>query len=324
MNIKHPLPKSALAGCGLLLLCAGCTTPDLKPFADSTANMRQAVVQSQNIIRSEMTLIAEKSLVADPSTLNLAKTNIPDSFKPRVAFMEAVVNYTDSLAAVADAGKNGQANAQALGDSVQQLANVVGPYGQAVGAGATIFAQGYGEIAQARAFQALRKATEKAGPIIQRGAELMSKDMGNIVTVLQSGELDLTTSLQEPYQNDIIIRNRLVKFRKQKSEEITAAIGQTNWVPLLAKHNQEMAELDAVLDRMDKWYLPLQKEEADVRERFEAEAGMVRNTEKAFKQWAKVHSDLMQSLRDNRQPNIRELVITVLEIKSEIEQLKKH
>jgi len=59
-------------------------------------------------------------------------------------------------------------------------------------------------------------------------------------------------------------------------------------------------------------------------QRFASEEEIVQNTIQGFLQLAKIHADLKDSLAENRQPNMRELVSTVLEIKDEIEQLKKH
>jgi hypothetical protein len=324
MKMSITTPKYAWAYGGLLLLCAGCTTPDLKPFADSTAGLHQAVTQSQGIIRSEISGIEQAGNLAHPDQVAAAKDKLIKAFDARIAFMGAVVNYSDSLAAVADAGKNGQANAKALGDSLQQLADMAGPYGMAVGAGTEIMSQIYGLIAQARAAHSLREATTKMDPAIQKAAELVQMDMTNVLNVLKAGEPELNTAIQSPFLDDMILRNKLAKIRRDEVAKISSNITANNSLELMTEYNQKITEVDKMMDRMDKWYLPLRAQQAQNSQRFATEEDFVNNTIRGFQQWAKVHADLAKALRDDRQPNIRELLSTVLEIKTEIENFKKH
>jgi hypothetical protein len=308
----------------LLAVLTGCQTPDLKPFADSTANLHQAVVRSQDIVRSELQELRTRNVLANEDKLIDAERKFTNAFVQRIAFMEAVVNYSDSLAAVADAGKNGQANAQALGDSIKKLAEAAGPYGTAVGVGADVFSKIFGLAAQGWAVHSLRDAASKADPIIAAGAEIVQKDMKNIGDVLETAQVPLVTAMEKDYRKDIATRNNLLRFRETQSLEINNLLTKTNWSDLLADHNKKIAEVNAVLDATDKWYLPLHEKETEVQQRLSAESQLMQQTATGFKQWEKVHADLVQALKHNRQPNIRVLVSTVLEIKAEIETLKKH
>jgi hypothetical protein len=308
----------------LLAALTGCQTPDLKPFADSTANLGQSVVRSQEIVRSELQEMRTRNVLTNEASLMEAETKFTNAFAERIAFVEAVVNYSDSLATVADSGKNGQANAQALGDSVKKLADAAGPYGTAVGVGADVFAKIYGVAAQAWAVHSLQEATSKANPFIAYGAEILQKDMNNLADVLATAEDPLIVAMQKPYRHDIATRNNLLAFRENQSLEINNLITNANWPELLAEYNQKIAGVDTILDATDKWYVPLQEKEIEVQLRLGAETQLMQQTAVGFKQWQKAHADLVQALKDDRQPNIRMLVSTVLEIKAEIETLKKH
>jgi hypothetical protein len=324
MNIKYPLSKPALAYCGWLLLCAGCSTPDLKPFADTTASLRQAVVQSQKIVRAEVGEVADAPNLPNPTVIAVDNEKISRLFDKRKAFMAAMVAYSDSLAAVADAGQNSRANAQALGDSVKQLASAAGPYGDAVGAGSDIMGKIYTLAAEAWAVHTLREATTKADPAIQSAAVIIQMDMKNVVAILQSVKEEANASLKYPHHEENIQRLRAMNKRTELMTELSDALGSTNMIERVAAYNRQAAELDKVLERMDAWYLPLQKQIAENNQRINGEVDIANNTIHGFQQWAKVHADLKKSLEENRQPNVRELVSTVLEINEEIEQLKKH
>lgn len=309
---------------GLALLLGGCTTPDLKPFADSTASLHQAMTQSKTIISSELNNIEQAPGFEPKDKVEAVRKKLDAAFDTRIAFMAAVASYSDSLAAVAAAGKNGQADAKALGDSLQQLADMAGPYGAAVGGGAEIASQIYGLIAEARAAHSLREITAKMDPAIQKAAVLMQMDMANASGILKNGVFELNDVIQTPYQPDVILRNHLNRFSDLAASEIPEDYTATNYPDKLVTYNQKMVEVDKMMERIDKWYLPLQAQETQNLQRFATETDLVNSTIRGFQQWAKAHADVVKALQDNRQPNIGELVSTVLEIKTEIENLKKH
>lgn len=325
--MKNPIVNGILlmmAGGGLTVLLGGCSTPDLKPFADSTASLHQAMTQGQSIIRSEIDGMAQADNLPNPDQVQADKEQLVKAFDARIAVMAAVVNYSDSLAAVAAAGQNGQTNAQALGDSIQKLADLAGPYGEAVGAGTEIASQIYGLAAQALAAHSLRETTTKMNPLIQRVAVLIQLDMTNVLNVLATGETELNTAVQSPYQNDLILRIKLAKIRRDEVAKISSTIAATNYQESIIAYNQQLGAVDQMLALMDKWYLPLRAQQAQNSQRFATEEDLVNSTIRGFQQWAKVHAELAQALQADRQPNISELVSTVLEIKTEIATLKKH
>jgi len=325
-NMKKPTIKimtlAMVAGLGLLL--GGCTTPDLKPFADSTAGLHQATVQTRDIVKTELREFKKAELFKDPDVLDNAEKVIPASFDARIKYMEAIVAYSDSLAAVADAAKNSQANAQALGDSVKGLADAVGPYGAAVGQAIPIFVTVAEKAEEAWAVHTLRQATKKAEPYIKGGAIIMESDMKNVRKILLRNEQPLIQKMEEPYANDLLIREEVIRLRNQETKKLLEALKQDNQGASVAAFNTNIAEYDKALENINQWYDPLQQREAEVTTRIEQEAQMVLNTYHGFQQWEKVHADLVTALENNRQPNIRELVRTVLEIKTEIDNLKKH
>ena len=309
---------------GLLALASGCTTPDLKPFADSTASLHQAVVQSQKIVRTEIAGVTNAPNLSDPAKIIADNKAISEMFDKRKAFTAALVGYSDSLAAVADAGKNGQANAQALGDSVKTLAQTAGPYGDAVGAASDMVAKVYGLAAQAWAVHTLKEATAKVDPAIQAGAEFIRMDMTNVLAILKSANYEANAAVKSPHHEEMNLFIRASNSRGELASELSDALNATNWVERLAAYNREAGELDKALNRMNEWRAPMLQTIAENDQRFASEEEIVQNTIQGFLQLAKIHADLKDSLAENRQPNMRELVSTVLEIKDEIEQLKKH
>jgi hypothetical protein len=323
MNMKPTLPQLSLLYCSLLLLCAGCTTPDLKPFAGTTATLKQAVVQSQKIIRAEVGGVADAPNLTNPAQVMADNGKISGLFDKRRAFMEAMVAYSDSLASVADAGENSRANAQSLGDSVKQLASAAGAYGDAVGAGTDIMVKIYALAAEAWAVHTLREATAKVDPAVQSVAVVIQMDMTNVIAILQTVKEEANASIKFPHREENVQRNRALSKRNELLSELADALGATNMIEQVAVYNRRVAELDKTLQSMDEWYLPMQKQIAENNQRIADEVDIANNTIQGFEEWAKVHAGLKKSLQENRQPNVRELASTVLEINDEIEKLKK-
>jgi hypothetical protein len=148
--------------------------------------------------------------------------------------------------------------------------------------------------------------------------------MNNIVDILATSQVPLVVAMQKPYRADIARRNSLLRFREAQSLQINEYLTKTNWPDLLTDYNKKIAEVNTILDAADKWYLPLNEKMGELQVRLDGESQLMRQTAAGFKQWERAHADLVQALKDNRQPNIRMLLSTVLEIKSEIETLKKH
>ena len=325
MKMKILIPKTLWAFGGLLLLCAGCTTPDLKPFADSTASLHQAMTMTRDVVQSELSALKKAQVLTNALELADAEKNIPAALEARVAFMEAVVKYSDSLAAVADAGKNGEANAKLLSDSVTQLAGMFGPYGAAVGGVGDIVKTAYKLLAEAAAVHSLKTATAKSDPIIQGATQIMLVDMTNVINVLDIAGKALITKMDDPHMDDYGVRAKLLKYRKHAMAKLNSDLkDEAGYEQVLTQHNKANAETEKTLHGINEWYEPLQAKENEINQRFNQEKEVAQNTLKAFRQWAAVHADLTKALEQNRQPNIRELVSTMLEIKTEIANLKKH
>src|SRR6267378_1201683 len=85
-------------GLGLL---AGCHTPDLKPFRDSTAKIQSSVLEAQDLYSGELERL--RPFVPDENALTKQQKIFSENWKARTEVMDAMVKYAASLASVADA-----------------------------------------------------------------------------------------------------------------------------------------------------------------------------------------------------------------------------
>lgn len=156
-----------------ITLVSACTSiPDIKPFADATAALSTAL--NKGYLHTESQLATLQS--ENPDLEDEAKNTLEElrkRWKPTKEAMNALVAYTDSLAALADAGKTGAESAKKLTDSFEGLYNAVGKLAPLPGISIGVktafeaIAKINGAIARMRARRALKDAAEDAAPAVQ-------------------------------------------------------------------------------------------------------------------------------------------------------------
>ena len=188
--MKHPQFKAKLITIVVLssLLCACTSIPDIQPYANATASMATAL--NKGFAHTENQLAV---LQAENTDLQVeARTTLIElrkRWKPSKEAINALVAYTDSLAALANAGKTGREAANKLTSSFEGLYNAVAqllPLPGLPAATSTVFnAIGAvnGVIARMRAKKALKEAAAEAAPAVQIIAEVLGanfKELENL------------------------------------------------------------------------------------------------------------------------------------------------
>ena len=112
---KNHFLKTVLICIILLSALAACALPNLKPFADATAQLHTAVIQTDANARLSLTEAGVEEMAKE----------LGDQLSVRISAMEAVVKYTDALARVADAGQKGNDSAGNLADALDGFLGAV-------------------------------------------------------------------------------------------------------------------------------------------------------------------------------------------------------
>src|SRR5215211_501653 len=170
------------------LLCACTSIPDIQPFANATATMATALNKGFAHTENQLSVLqAENPDLENEAQKSLAE--LRKRWKPSKEAINALVAYTDSLAALANAGKTGKEAANKLTNSFEGLYNAVAqliPIPVLPGAVKTAFdAIGAvnGVIARMRAKKALKEAAEEAAPAVKTIAEVLAanfQELGNL------------------------------------------------------------------------------------------------------------------------------------------------
>ena len=114
------------------VMAVGCATPNVQPFADATVVLRRAVVEGGAVTADSMARAARVN--PNPSANNDVEA-FASVWQDRVKLMDVLVAYSDSIANIALAGRGAKQTAEALGDSVASLADLVPATGIAVNEG---------------------------------------------------------------------------------------------------------------------------------------------------------------------------------------------
>jgi DNA repair ATPase RecN len=172
--------------CTLLSACT--SIPDIQPFADATANMATALNKGYSQTESQLaTLQAENSDLEQQAKDRLE--TLRKRWKPTKEAINALVAYTDSLAALANAGKTGKQAAQKLTDSFQGLYNSVAQLVPLPGISAGVqsafhaIAAVNGVIAKMRARKALKEAAEDAAPAVETIARVLGENFAELENI---------------------------------------------------------------------------------------------------------------------------------------------
>lgn len=327
-KMKSELRLRLCASCSLLALLllalTGCQTPDLKPFAESTAAMHTAIKEGQKVFVRELEAI--RTADKEATYIDDALSTFTNHWSLRVAFMDTMVDYSEQLAAVADAPRQRGENTKAVAEAVEKVAGTFGPYGAAVGGGLEIVRKVDNLVAQVRAARTLQQAVERANPVVTNVVPLLIKDLKKLQNTLPTMRLGLRSSIQEQHGDALEARKnllaRLPPLYRRLADEI--ADPDANWATAAADFNTDVAEVAKTLMEMDRWYLPLAARIKEDNQRIDAGIALLSEAQAGLQRWMEIHRKLGSDLAERRQPNWRLLLETAREIQNDIERIKKH
>lgn len=300
MRCKRPPPWWPGATVLLASLLAGCTLPNLKPFAESTAQIHAAVLT----VDSEAPALLREAGKAD------AADKLDKHLAVRRLAMNAVLNYADSLAHITEAGQSGQKSADRVADSLGGLLGAL-KLAPLSGEALAVVTMAYAQVAQARAAGAFAEAVGQADPAIQAVATILTKDLEDLQGLMVQMRPTLTRRVMErssanlaleDYRHQLERERRLIEARLatdpgnagliRQSQDITLLIGQTR-------------------DR----YEPLLAEQAAVGARVDAQVALMAKTRQAVAEWAAVHADMAAAIRAGLPPNTAVLASLAVQIR---------
>ena len=244
------------------------------------------------------------------------------NFQIREVAMRAFVDYSNSLAAIAAASKNGAENANKVANAFNGLLVQIRPLATGVGTLSNgvidLISEGYNAIAQIRAAQSMKAAVKEADPFVQKLAQLVVSDLDDmsriVEAVAENSEVGIKTCLK-PHKpvgcqnidtlgyNKKVYTDRVAEVERQLLE---LARNREPPKPELLEAVRDWGALAVAVDAR------LQARNAlitETRRQKRTHMALLQKTADGFEQWAAVHLKLWKDLEDGTQPNIRNLVV---------------
>jgi hypothetical protein len=318
---------------GLLVVLAGCSLPDLKPYSDATAELHTAVVQTHSSVRDDLLAIPDPNhTTSDPEHLANKFTAV---WQPRMDAMEAMVAYSDSLAAIAAAGKSGSENAGAVADSLNNLLGALSAKTMGVDVVATAKSL-YGLVAQVRAASAFADAVKTADPAIQALATRITADFEALKaplidtaakrrSSLTAADPDLQAAIDLYKQEQRMLRKAQDRMAAAVDKVLTADAGSLQ--AAIQERDAAIKEQQASLQALEgtrQRYEAYQAQVQSITERRDLELELIAKAQKGFAQWAALHGQLADQAKKGFPLNVRALLTTVVEIRDIVQQSKEN
>ena len=339
-------------------LSAGCgTIPDLKPFADATADIQTGFDA----------LGTEYSALIPPERDcpgRRCKDQFVEDWTHRANAVKSVATYSASLAQIADAGRNAEQSAEKVTGAAQSLLGALGaaPLSAPVIAAAK---KGLTELAKARALRSLDHAIDMAHPIIAEVVDTFDQDLaalGRIVHQLSNRERALLrTGTTSAERTEASIGNAaeatIFSTRLSLSRQISALnddYGALDQSAVEAARRRKGCNTDPdeckELAKVNARLIALNKAISDARSSIATTEGQLQSAERMFsptkakldqvdlrekqvqatiaklrsglQQWIGIHRDLGRNVRNSLRPDVRSLLTTANEIRKIVEDLR--
>lgn len=345
---------------GLLILCAlslgGCrTAPDMKPFADGTAQLASAIKTSGQTVVAEVDAMSVKWDKDQRAAALATAEKFEQQWGRRNALADALADYSASLAAIASAGEQGEKSALAVADSFKKFTDAIDvaiPQAAAVGEAVKIGAKLYGKFAQAYAARTLGGTMRRLQPAIDETTLVLGGNLQQIETGLDSirdeipnnvgsesidGSKDgvkvrterntlknlslrrvaLVTLLNDGTKARDDLRAELLKAADPDKEKEFARLAALN-----TDITAELASVEASLQSEAGLLAPFDARKVADQNRLSTEIELVRTVRAGLDDWAAAHARLAAAALEKKPLQVNELIQTANEIQDLVKTVR--
>jgi hypothetical protein len=306
-----------IMGLSTVLLLSGCTTPDLKPFAEASKTLSVSVNKGGDLAikpLAKMPIWVKDGLV-EPGDPAHPYTALQAQWTERQNVMEAVLVYSASLEAISDAAAHRNENATELVGSVQQLASAVPGYGAAFNSAGTLVVKGLEITVEVKAWHDMRRAVEAADPAIQlvaRGIKLDFTEISHLYEAPLNDQLaKLGASIRPVVRFEHALREQRDAQRKLVETDPSDSVKGAELARLDGLYATAVADLNQIRSGREK----VEDEIAQGKEFFASAI-------QAVDAWAGANAELVKAFKDQRTPNFTLLIARAEELKEIVNQLK--
>jgi hypothetical protein len=307
--------RSAIAVLALLALGVGCgTLPDAKPFADASTTLAVAVKSSGQAL-SESLRDAGSATPSDDQEYKELIKKFDEAWAERVKAVQGVAAYSDAIADLISAGREGEQTVNQVASSLEGLASAVNiPLtSPAVGVAGDIARFLAARVAVVRASRKLEDALAQAQPAVDRIAEELAAETDKqLKPTLRRAYENIVSGIKTQYEADA---NFAQAFARKRQDLRQKALADPKMVAQLQEFDRvQAAALSSVKERDQK----IDQATAAYRARQQLLTALSDGTTT----WALAHRDLAAAVREKRKVSVTELQETVVELKELVKKVR--
>lgn len=298
---------SALLASACLVLIGCGTLPDAAPFADASRSLATATRASGHALTDSMSE-AGALVAADKATYEQLSKDFAAAWGVRVAAVQVVVGYSEAIADLVAAGRQGGEAAGKVADSLKTLVESVGiPLaGPAFGVASDLARFLADRVAIVRASARLEAAVAQAQPAVDRVAEhIVSESERQLKPILINVSKNIISSIRGLYGGD---DDFAVALAKKMTQPRQAALGDPLTLPQLREFDRTQAEVAARLQERDRRL----EQAANL---FKTRMALLNALSSATLSWAQAHRDLAAAILAKRRVSVAELQSSIVELK---------
>jgi hypothetical protein len=292
-----------------LALLGACThLPDVRPFVQSTTEVRSAVITAGSVAVDELKSMPDGATYAE---------QLSAQWQSRLRAMDGLVDYADALQSIVAAGAQGASSVGALADSVSQLAAAAGivfpPAGAVVVAtDAAKFV--YAQIALMRSARALEKALEQSQPAVEHIARTIAKDLADLSAVFQAANAGILLALKKEYNLGLGFRLGLVDERN-----ILYAKGVGAFT---AQDRTRLKEINEFIISTNEWYGPYTKHRDDIKRRLSVGQTLFQAAAETVVRWGLAYNNVVLAVQERRPVSTQSLAQAAVDLRDLIQRIR--
>lgn len=344
----------AVAVSFLALALAGCrTAPNMRPFADATSQLSSSIKIAGRTVVSEVDTMSAKWDSTRRKNAEKTLEGFGQQWEKRQTLANALVEYSASLAAIAEAGEQGEKSAKAVADSFKKLTDAVGVAFPQAKAGEIVVNLGsylYGKFAQDHAAKTLGESMNRLQPVINETASILSDSFKDIENGLDAvRDQNNQNAEDEVVEGDSTkvrtLRDRLKRLSVRRAKLLAALnSGESSRDSLraelikaadaakeaeLARLSRlstdiaaELAVVESTIKLESDTLKAIDARKAGDHDRLTAAMNLVRIARGGLNDWAAAHSRLATAALEKKTPQVEDLIQTASEIRDLIKTVR--
>jgi hypothetical protein len=299
----------------LAIVLGGCTPlPDVSPFSTATTQLSSAVRTSG---------LATADEVAGMTNGGQLSTDLRTAWKARIAAMDAMTSYADSLVAIVNASNDAGNSASALADKVGNLATAAGIINPAAGASVKVAADTaklvWTNIARARGAASLQDAIDAAQPAIETIAETLALDGKDLRIAVRAA---ITNEKNELRRDTSVNTVRGLHINAPAAK--AGIIGNFDPTGNVGFANQsDLDALNQLLDGTRKEFDASEEKLAALNARQKTLLALIGATDDAIVRWADAHKSLAAAVRARRPIDLSSLMDGIVEVRELVKKVRE-